>query len=58
MADIGTFTKLTNLWPARPSRPIDQFGLREKPSQQRNKQQKSKQEPEQEGPGKNIDEYA
>ena len=58
MADIGTFTKLTSIWPARPSRPIEHFGLRKKPSQQRNKQQNSKQEPEQEGPGKNIDEYA
>jgi len=59
MADIGGFHKITNLWPARPSRATEQFGLRKKNSQNpRNKQQKDKQKDNEEGrPGNHIDEY-
>ncbi len=60
MVDIGTSDKITNLWPAPPSRPIEKSGLKEKPSQnkQRNQKQKDKNEAKEDGPGKNIDEYA
>jgi len=60
MADIGTSDKITNLWPAPPSRPIDKSGLKNKSSQnqQRKKKQKDKNEIKEDGPGKNIDEYA
>lgn len=59
MVDIGTSGKITNLWPAPPSRPIDKSGLKDKSSQnqQRNKKQKDKNEVKEDGPGKNIDEY-
>lgn len=59
MVDIGTSDKITNLWPAPPSRPIDKSGLKDKSSQnqQRNKKQKDKNEVKEDGPGKNIDEY-
>ena len=59
MVDIGTSDKITNLWPASPSRPIEKSGLKEKSSQnqQRNKKQKDKNEVKEDGPGKNIDEY-
>lgn len=60
MVDIGTSDKITNLWPAPPSRPIDKSGLKDKSSQnqQRNKKQKDQNEVKEDGPGKNIDEYA
>lgn len=60
MVDIGTSDKITNLWPAPPSRPIEKSGLKDKSSQnqQRNKKQKDKSEVKEDGPGKNIDEYA
>ena len=59
MVNIGTSDKITNLWPAPPSRPIDKSGQKEKSSQdqQRNKKQKDQSEVI-DGPGKNIDEYA
>jgi len=59
MADIGGFHKITNLWPARPSRAIEQFGLRKKnPQNQGNKQHKEKQNENKAGrPGNHIDEY-
>ena len=60
MVDIGTSDKITNLWPTPPSRPIEKSGLKDKSSQnqQRNKKQKDNTEVNEEGPGKNIDEYA
>ena len=60
MVDIGTSDKITNLWPAPPTRPIDKSGLKDKSSQnqQRNQKQKDKNEVKEDGPGKNIDEYA
>ena len=60
MVDIGTSDKITNLWPAPPSRPIDKSGLKDKSSQnhKRNKKQKDQNETKDNGPGKNIDEYA
>jgi len=60
MVDIGTSDKITNLWPAPPSRPIDKSGLKDKSSkhQQRNNKQKDKTDIKEDGPGKNIDEYA
>lgn len=60
MVDIGTSDKITNLWPAPPSRPIDKSGLKDKSSQnhQRKQNKKDKNEVKEDGPGKNIDEYA
>ena len=60
MVDIGSSDKITNLWPAPPSRPIDKSGLKDKSSkhQQRNTKQKEKNKVKEDGPGKNIDEYA
>ena len=59
MAYIGAFNKITNLWPARPSRPIEKFGLQKKQFQehQNKKQQKEKNNSDKNGPGTNIDEY-
>ena len=59
MVDIGTSDKITNLWPAPPSRPIEKSGQKEKSSQdqRRNKKEKDNNEVT-DGPGKNIDEYA
>ena len=59
MVDIGTSDKITNLWPTQPSRPVNKATLKDKSSQ--NQQQKKKQQDKSEvedGPGKNIDEYA
>ena len=60
MVDIGRSDKITNLWPAPPGRPIEKSALKDKSSQnqQRNKKQKDKNEMQEDGPGKNIDEYA
>lgn len=60
MVDIGTSDKITNLWPATPSRLIEKSGLKEKSKQdrRRNKKNKDKEEIIKDGPGKNIDEYA
>lgn len=54
MVDIGTSDKITNLWPAPPSRPIEKSGLKDKSSQnqQRNKKQKDNTEVNEDGPGK------
>ena len=59
MVNIGTSDKITNLWPAPPSRPIEKSGQKEKSSQdqRRNKKEKDNNEVT-DGPGKNIDEYA
>ena len=59
MVNIGTSDKITNLWPAHPSRPIEKSGQKEKSSQdqRRNKKEKDNNEVT-DGPGKNIDEYA
>lgn len=59
MANIGISHKITNLWPARPSRPMEQFGLGKKqPKNQQNKnQQNNENETEEESPGNTIDEY-
>ena len=60
MSDIARSEKITNLWPTPPSRPIDKSGLRDKSSQnqQRNKKKQDKNGTNEDGPGKNIDEYA
>lgn len=60
MVDIGTSDKITNLWPATPSRLIEKSGLKEKSKQdhRRNKKNKDREEIIKDGPGKNIDEYA
>ena len=57
MVNIGTSDKITNLWPAPASRPIEKSGQKEKSfkDQQQDKKQKDKDE---DGPGTNIDEYA
>lgn len=59
MVDIGTSDKITNLWPAPPSRPVGKSGLKEQSSKhQQHKKQQDKNEVIEDGPGKNIDEYA
>ena len=60
MVDIGTSEKINNLWPAPPSRRIDKSGLKDKSSQNQNgnEKQNNKNEINEDGPGKNIDEYA
>ena len=59
MVDIGTSDKITNLWPTQPSRPVNKAGLKDKSSQQKQQRQKQKDKNQAEdGPGKNIDEYA
>lgn len=60
MVDIGSSDKITNLWPTPPSRRIDKSGLKEKQSRNQQQQQKKKDKHEvaEDGPGKNIDEYA
>ena len=57
MVNIGTSDKITNLWPATPGRPVEKSGQKEnsEKDQHRNKKQKNEVE---DGPGKNIDEYA
>jgi hypothetical protein len=59
MVDISTLYKITRLWPARPSRPIEQFGLRKKTSQnqQRNSEHKDKNDADNTSCGQSIDEY-
>jgi len=59
MVDIGTSDKITNLWPAPPSKPVSKTGLKDKSSQNQQQKQKRKDKTEvEDGPGKNIDEYA
>ncbi|MCW8900200.1 MAG: hypothetical protein OQK75_13660 [Gammaproteobacteria bacterium] len=58
MVDIGTSDKITNLWPAPPSRPVEKSGLKDKSSQHQQRNKKNKNEVKEDGPGKNIDEYA
>lgn len=59
MVDIGTSDKITNLWPTPATRSIDKSGLKEKSkNNQRNKKQKDNDDLKEDGPGKNIDEYA
>jgi len=60
MVNIGTSDKITNLWPAPPGRPIEKSGQKKQSSkdQHHNKKQKDKNEITEDGPGKNIDEYA
>ena len=59
MVDIGTSDKITNLWPASPSRPVEKSGQKEKSKKDQHHSKKHKDENEitKEGPGKNIDEY-
>ena len=59
MVDIGTSDKITNLWPVPPSRPIEKSGLKEKHPQnkQKHKDKKSNIDKDNDGPGKNIDEF-
>lgn len=59
MVNIGTSDKITNLWPAPPSRAIDKSGQKETSSQDQQRQKNKKDKDEvTDGPGKNIDEYA
>lgn len=59
MVDIGTSDKINNLWPAPPSRPVNKSGLKEKSSKEhQHRKQKDKNEVIEDGPEKNIDEYA
>jgi len=59
MVDIATSDKITNLWPSPPSRPIDKSGVKDNSSKhQKKNNKKDKHEVKEDGPGKNIDEYA
>lgn len=58
MVDIGTSDKITNLWPTTATasgRSIKQGNLKDKSSKHQQREKKQKNE---DGPGKNIDEYA
>ena len=59
MVNIGNSDKITNLWPAPPSRPIEKFGRKKKSikDQPHNKQHNDEKELTDDGPGKNIDEF-
>ena len=61
MVDIGSSDKITNLWPAPPSRPIEKSGhknkSRKETSDNENKKDDDENEIVEDGPGKNIDEY-
>ena len=58
MVDIGTSNKITNLWPAPPSRPIEKSGQKEKSTKdQHHHKHDDESETIEDGPGKNIDEY-
>lgn len=59
MVNIGSSDKITNLWPAPPSRPIDKVGHNKKPFKDKSHDQQQKDDDEiaEEGPGKNIDEF-
>ena len=56
MVDIGTSGKITNLWPAPPSRPIHKSGHKEKSDKEH--QHKKNKEKDEDEPGTNVDEYA
>ncbi|MCK5386099.1 MAG: hypothetical protein KAJ39_02865 [Gammaproteobacteria bacterium] len=60
MVNIGTSDKITNLWPASPSQPIEKSGSKKKSTkdQHRNNKHNDDSEITKDGPGKNIDEYA
>ncbi len=60
MVEIGRSDKLTNLWPATPGRAIDPSGAKKHPAKkhQQPKKHNSNKHPDEDGPGKNIDEYA
>lgn len=57
MVNIGTSDKVTNLWPAPSGRPVEKLAHKDEANkdQQQKKKRKNKVE---DGPGKNIDEYA
>lgn len=57
MVDIGVSDKITNLWPTHKERPVEPSKHEKKSlkDKQHNKKNNSKKE---DGPGKNIDEYA
>ncbi|MDH5601072.1 MAG: hypothetical protein OEY78_07180 [Gammaproteobacteria bacterium] len=59
MVNIGTSDKITNLWPVSPNSPARKPGLQDKSShhQQQKNKRKDKNKVE-DGPGKNVDEYA
>lgn len=60
MAEIGQFEKISNLWPTSSSRAIEKSGQRKQSSQkeQRDNPQQDNRPKAEDGPGKNIDEYA
>ena len=57
MVNIGTSDKVTNLWPVPSGRPVEKLAHKDEANkdQQQKKKRKNKVE---DGPGKNIDEYA
>ena len=59
MVEIGNSDKITNLWPAPPSRAIDKSGQKKKSlkDQPQKKHHKNEKETIEDGPGKNIDEF-
>ena len=58
MVDIGISDKITNLWPAPPSRMIEKSGNKKNSSQNKRQQKKDDDESKEDGPGKNFDGYA
>ena len=59
MVDIGTSDKITNLWPAPPSRSIENSVLKDKQKKNQHRHKKNKDSTkDKDGPGNNIDEYA
>jgi len=60
MADIRQLDKVSTLWPTPATRKIDKSGQRQHPSKksQDAEEDNHKQDNTEDGPGKNIDEYA
>jgi hypothetical protein len=60
MAEIGQFDKISTLWPTLPGRSVEKSGQRQQSSKkdQHEKPQQDNKQVNEDGPGKNIDEYA
>lgn len=60
MADIGQLDKISTLWPTAATRKIDKSGQRQHPSKKNQEEEADnhKHDNADDGPGKNIDEYA
>ncbi|MFK5914936.1 MAG: hypothetical protein QM484_11215 [Woeseiaceae bacterium] len=58
MVEIVKSDKITNLWPAPPSRPIEKSGSKDHPPSNKQNSHSHKSEKDEDEPGNNIDEYA